>query len=466
MIRIGAAVAISGFVAITLLLLTKGPRSVPAPRTNEATIAAPQLPNKPSVAVLPFTSIGGDAKQERLADGITEDLITDLSRYHSLFVIARNSVMTYKGKVVSAQQVGRELGVRFVMEGSIQTNGDRVRVNAQLIDAGTDTGVWSERYDRALNDIFEVQNEVTQKIAGTLGGVTGTLATADAASIRRKPPTNLTAYDYYVEGEEFHYKVTKDDEAKAGVLLKRAIELDPQFARAYNALGAVYVTQANWGWGDGDVAALLERSKEAVLKSIVLDPNDALAYAVLCVVYATLGDYDHGIAAADRALELNPNDPDVLFNVAAVLPTAGRAKEAAEMMDRAFRLNPHYPSHYNAAVDAYYATGRFDRVITMVRRTTGEPLLWAQMVLAMSYGQLGLHTDGEAAKAELFRRYPDFSWERFMSDFGGIPDQPTLALYLDGVRKAGLNECATTAELQKYPKMTHLALCDTKRAAD
>ena len=126
--------------------------------------------------MLPFTNIGGDAKQERLADGITEDLITDLSRYHSLFVIARNSVMTYKGKAVSVQQVGRELGVRFVMEGSIQTSGDRVRVTAQLIDAATDTHVWSDRYDRALTDIFEVQNEVTQKIAGTLGGMAGTLA--------------------------------------------------------------------------------------------------------------------------------------------------------------------------------------------------------------------------------------------------------------------------------------------------
>jgi adenylate cyclase len=213
-----------------------------------ATTAPLPLPDKPSIAVLPFTNIGGDAKQERLADGITEDLITDLSRYHSLFVIARNSVMTYKGKAVSVQQVGRELGVRFIMEGSIQTNGDRVRVTAQLIDTATDTHVWSDRYDRALDDIFDVQNEVTQKIAGTLGGVTGTLAATDAASIRRKPPANLTAYDYYIEGQELHFKLKKDDVAKAEGLLKKAIELDPQFARAYYGLAHVYNTQAWWGW--------------------------------------------------------------------------------------------------------------------------------------------------------------------------------------------------------------------------
>jgi TolB-like protein len=438
-----------------------------APQLVAAATTAPlPLPDKPSIAVLPFTNIGGDAKQERLADGITEDLITDLSRYRSLFVIARNSVMTYKGKAVSVQQVGRELGVRFVMEGSIQTNGDRVRVTVQLIDAATDTHVWSDRYDRALNDIFEVQNEVTQKIAGTLGGITGTLAAADAASIRRKPPANLTAYDYYIEGQELHYKIKKDDVAKAEVLLKKAVELDPQFARAYYGLGNVYNTQAWWGWGDADATALFERSRDLLLKAIALDPNDALTYALLSVVYAGLNDWDRCVAMIGKALELNPNDPDVLFHVAINLPFVGRAKEGAEMMDRAFRLNPRYPPFYNDAVDPYYATGQFRQVITMVRRTVGDTSIWSHAVLVMSYAQLGRQTDAEAAKAELLRRYPDFSWERLSSDFGAIPDQPTLALYFEGAHKAGLNECATQAEMQKYPMMTHLALCDVRRAAN
>jgi adenylate cyclase len=181
-----------------------------------------------------------------------------------------------------------------------------------------------------------------------------------------------------------------------------------------------------------------------------------------------LSDWDHWKSMADKALALNPNDPDVLFNLAPFLALIGRAKEGAEMMDRAFRLNPRYPPFYDVVVDPYYVTGQYLQVISMVRRTVGDTSLWAQAVLVMSYAQLGRQTDMEAvkAKAELFRRDPEFSWERTLSDFGGIPDQPTLALYLDGVRKAGLNECATQAELQKYPKMIHLALCDARRVTN
>jgi tetratricopeptide (TPR) repeat protein len=311
-----------------------------------------------------------------------------------------------------------------------------------------------------------VQNEVTQKIAGTLGGLTGTLAATDAASIRRKPPANLTAYDYYIAGQEHVFKLTKDDVAKGEEELKKAIELDPQFARAYYGLATVYITRASYGLGDEDAPVLFARAKDVLLKATALDPNDALTVSALGMVYFILNEFDRGVALLDKALELNPNDPDVLFQAALCLPFVGRGKEGAEMIDRAFRLNPYYPTFYNNAIDAYYATGRFDQVITRVRRTIGDPLLWAQAVLVMSYAQLGRQTEAEAAKTELLRRYPEFSWERTLSDFGGIPDQPTLALYLDGARKAGLNECATQAELQKYPKMTHLALCDSKRATN
>jgi adenylate cyclase len=209
------------------------------------------LPDKPSVAVLPFTSIGGDARQERLADGITEDVITDLSRYGNLFVIARNSVFTYKGKVVDVRAVGRELGVRYVLEGSIQTSGDRVRVSAQLIEAATNGHVWSERYDRPLDDVFKVQDEVTQAIAATLGGVWGTIVEAGAASARRKPPANLQAYDYYALASELLPRITEKGRAKAEEYFKKAIELDPQFARAYAGLGKIYFSQAWNGWDIG-----------------------------------------------------------------------------------------------------------------------------------------------------------------------------------------------------------------------
>jgi TolB-like protein len=279
--------------------------------------------------VLPFISIGGDAKQERLADGITEDVITDLSRHRDLFVIARNSVFTYKGKAVNVPEVGRELGVRYVLEGSIQTNGDRVRVTAQLIDATTNAHVWSERYERPLDDIFEVQNEVTQRIAAALGGSTGALATANLANVRRKPPASLQAYDYYTLGTELTSRNTKEDNYKAEELVKRAIELDPQFARAYIRLGLIYRNRAFYA-GQGDPAAMLEKAKNNYLKAVALDPNDALVYAVLAMGYFDLNDPDRGLEACDQATTLNPNDPAILVICGEHLASAGRAREGAE----------------------------------------------------------------------------------------------------------------------------------------
>jgi tetratricopeptide (TPR) repeat protein len=211
---------------------------------------------------------------------------------------------------------------------------------------------------------------------------------------------------------------------------------------------------------------LLEKAKVMLLKAIALDPTDAISHALLGEVYCSISDYDRGLAEFDKALALNPNDPDALFHIAAYRALAGGAKEGAEMVDRMFRLNPHYPPWYNNAVDAYYAAGQYDKIVNMVLRTIGDVATWTQMVLVMSYGQLGRQADVIKAKAKLLELYPDFSMERALSDFGTIPDQPTLAHYLDGVRKVGLNECATQAELQKYPQMTHLALCDTRRAAN
>jgi len=269
---------------------------VPAQAVAAAQSASVPLPDKPSIAVLPFTNIGGDAKQERLADGITEDVITDLSRFRELFVIARNSVFTYKGKAVSVQQVGRELGVRYVLEGSIQTNGDRVRVTAQLIDAATDVHVWSERYERSLDDIFQLQNEVTQKIAAAVGGVYGTAAAADIAAAKRKPPTSLQAYDYFVLAKELMSIQTKENFAKAEGLLKKAIELDPQLARAYTALSAIYGSWVQERWGPNDFDASFQRAKAVLMKAVALDPTETRAHRELALVYLHMGDFDHGFA--------------------------------------------------------------------------------------------------------------------------------------------------------------------------
>jgi TolB-like protein/class 3 adenylate cyclase/Tfp pilus assembly protein PilF len=465
---LGSAATVAALAAVALFLVWthRGPLSGPAPPAATADSAPLPLPDRPSIAVLPFTNIGGDAKQERLAEGITEDVITDLSRYRALFVIARNSVLTYKGKAVNVPEVGRELGVRYVLEGSIQTNGDRVRVTAQLIEAATDAHVWSERYERPLDDIFEVQNEVTQKIAATIG--TGSLLAADAAAARRKPPANLQAYDYYALGTELLSVQTKENFAKAEAFLKKAIELDPQLARAYTSLGKIYDVWGWQDWGPGDPAAWYEKAKTVSLRAIALDPTDGTAHMRLGAILSALGDFDHGFAEFEEALTLNPNDPNLLNTYGGWLGYVGRGKEGVEMVKRSFRLNPHYPDSYNNPIVPFYAIGQYDELINMVRRKKGDRLVQHQMLLVLSYAQLGRQEDVAAERIELLRRYPDFSMERALSDLmkGQLRDQPTRERYLDGARKAGLAECATQAELQKYPKMTHLALCDAKRATN
>jgi TolB-like protein/class 3 adenylate cyclase len=245
----------------------------------EAKPALP-LPDKPSIAVLPFENLSGDPRQERLADGITEDIITDLSRFRELFVIARNSTFVYKGKPTDVRQIARELGVQYVLEGSLQTDGDQVRITAQLIDATTGNHVWSERYGRPLDDIFAVQDEVTQQIVGTLGGYWGRLAEAGREAARRKPPESLQAYDYYLLGIEHKHRFTLEDNKKAQELLNKAIALDPTFSRAYAALAFTYVAEIDNGWSESREQTMANWL-DAAQSAVALDRSDGEAHAAL-----------------------------------------------------------------------------------------------------------------------------------------------------------------------------------------
>jgi adenylate cyclase len=231
-------------------------------------------------------------------------------------------------------------------------------------------------------------------------------------------------------------------------------------------LSAVYENWANAGWRQDDPSVLFEKAKVALLQAIALDSALGGAYALLGNVYFELGDPDHGLAALEQAFVLNANDPQTLLRYGRWLSVDGRAREGLEMVNRAFRLNPHYPDWYNNFVDPFYVANQYDQVITMTRRKRGDVFAWNYVVLALSYAQLGRRADAAAAVNELSQRYPDFSLERALSDFGTIRHEATLALYLDGARKAGLHDCASEAELQKYPKMKHLAVCDTERATN
>ena len=221
----------------------------------------------------------------------------------------------------------------------------------------------------------------------------------------------------------------------------------------------------NQGWGPETPATLLEKARDFNLKAIDLDPTDGIFYARLGEVYFEQSDFEHGMAALERALALNPNDPNILMYLAEMLPFVGRGKEGVELINRAFRLNPRYPDWYNYLVDPFYATEQYEQAIARLLRAERNRPIWTDVVLALSYAQLGRQADTAAATATLLRRYPDFSMERALSDFGAIRDPATLAHYLDGVSKAGLRECADAAELQRYPKMTHLPTCDARRAS-
>jgi TolB-like protein/class 3 adenylate cyclase/Tfp pilus assembly protein PilF len=429
----------------------------------EAKPALP-LPDKPSIAVLPFENLSGDPRQERLADGITEDIITDLSRFRELFVIARNSTFVYKGKPTDVRQIARELGVQYVLEGSLQTDGDQVRITAQLIDATTGNHVWSERYGRPLDDIFAVQDEATQQIVGTLGGYWGRLAEAGREAARRKPPESLQAYDYYLLGIEHKHRFTVEDNKKAQELLNKAIALDPTFSRAYAALAFTYVAEIDNGWSESREQTMANWL-DAAQSAVALDRSDGEAHAALAFYFMYSGDSDKAGAEIAQALSFNTNNADVLAQSAYILPWAGKPEQAVESAERAVRLNPHAPNWYDGALYVAYFHGRqFEKAVPILKKTTLEDL-WFYVFRALIYGQLGLGADTAAASTDLLRQDPDYSAERWLSDTGTYARETELSLFLDGVKKAGLPLCATEAQLAKYPDMKRLEMCEAQRAS-
>jgi TolB-like protein/class 3 adenylate cyclase len=422
------------------------------------------LPDKPSIAVLPFENLSGDPKQERLAGGLTEDVITDLSRFRELFVIARNSTEVYKGKPVDVRHVARELGVQYVLEGSLQIDGDQVRITAQLIDGTTGNHVWAERYDRPLDDVFVVQDEVTKKIAGTLApSMSGVLTRAGRDSARRKPPESLQAYENYLLGIEHKHRFTPEDNQKALELLSKAIELDPGLARAYVGLALAHGVAIENGWTTS-YPNTLDAMLKALRQALALDPSDGQAHLTLALYHMYVGGFEQGLAETEKALSLNPNDADVLVIAAAIVPWFGRSELASQLADRAVRINPTYPDWYKLnLLLAYYFAGQYDKAIAATQSNL-SPASYDYVYRPLAYAQTGRKAEAQAASTELFQRYPEHSAERFLSDTGPFARDVELNLFLDGHRKAGLPLCATEAQLAKYPDMKRLEQCDAERA--
>jgi adenylate cyclase len=382
------------------------------PATEEKPVPRLALPDKPSIAVLPFQNMSGDPEQEYFADGITEDILTELSRFRELLVISRNSVFAYKGKPINVQKVAKELGVQYVVEGSVRKSGSRVRITAQLIDAETDRHLWAERYDRELADIFAIQDEVTSSIVSILPG---RVAAAAQGRVQRKPPENLVAYECVLAGKLFHHRSTRADNEEALRMLERAIALDPGYAHAHAWKACVLGQSTVTGWC-ADVKTTRLALIGELTKALSLDENDSDVHRVLAAVNLTVHhDHDKALHHQERALALNPNDDLIVVQQGEVLTWIGRAEEGIEWIQKAMRLNPYHPEHFWGSLGrAYFVRRRYGEAIkAFQRRSRTSQTHWA--FLAACYAQLGDAAAAKGAAQELLQRAPDFSIERFIA---------------------------------------------------
>jgi adenylate cyclase len=365
------------------------------------------LPDKPSIAVLPFVNMSGDPEQEYFSDGMTEDLITDLSKLSGLFVIARNSVFTYKGQVVMPAQVSRELGVRYVLEGSVRKADNRVRITAQLVDATTGYHRWAERYDRPLQEIFALQDEITQKIVTALKVQ---LTQEEQARFRRFPTHNLEAYDALLRGLESANRYTPETNAQARRMFERAIELDPQYAAAYVSLAWTYWVEWVFQWSR--YPQTLERAFALAQQAVALDDALPVAHMVLGTVYLWNQQHDQAITAAERAIALDPNEAGGYDTLAEILTYAGRPQDAIGLMQTAMRLDPHYPFPYLWNLGhAYYLTGQYAKAIAAMKNVLIRRPDWlpAHLYLVVIYSEAGQQAEARAELAEVRRIRPGIS---------------------------------------------------------
>jgi len=392
------------------------------------------LPEKPSLAVLPFDNLSGDSSQDYFGDGITENIITALSTVSNLFVIARNSSFTYKGKPVKVQQVAEELGVRYVLEGSVQRSGDRVRITAQLIDALKGHHLWAENYDRNLKDIFTLQDEVTKEIITALQVK---LTEGEQARLEAKGTDNLKAYLKFMQAREYILDFNIEGNASARQLAEEAIALDPEYGGAYRLLGVTHFHDT-WLGSSKSPKQSLAKAIELVQKAI--DFDDGYAYSVFGFLLSQIRQYDKAVAEAERGVDLNPNLADSHAWLGLTLILSGRYQEAILEFEKAIRLNPIPPSWYlhNLGL-AYFRTGRYEEGIRECEKAVRQKpdSLYARLELAAVYSLSGRDEEARAEGTEVLRMNPRFSLEELEKRLTH-KNQEDKERYIGALRKAGL----------------------------
>lgn len=398
------------------------------------------LPSKPSVAVLAFDNLSGDPTQEYIADGISENIITTLSKIPEMFIIARNSSFTYKGKAVNVQQVSEELGVRYVLEGSVLKAGDRLRITVQLIDATTGHHRWSERYDRKMTDFFDLLDEIAFQVGVSLQVE---LTRGEYARLWHKTTKNFEAWSYLIKADSLIERFTKEDILKARNLAEDAIRLDPTYTIAWTALAFTHNLEVRLGFSHSPIESL-KRAMECGQKALELDDTQPEVHTVWTALYTLKGEYDNALAAGRRAIELGPSDSLAHMLYAQALFYLGRFEEAVALAEKSVRLSPYCPSwSLDFLAQMCRMAGRYDQAIETFQQLL-EPSrigdynpIWAYLGLADVCAELGRLDEAKRHVAEILRIDPTFSLEyvRRMSFF---KDQSHLERRLAALRKAGL----------------------------
>jgi adenylate cyclase len=401
------------------------------------------LPDRPSIAVLPFVNMSDDPEQEYFSDGITEEIITALSKIPKMFVIARNSTFTYKGKPVKVQQVGNELGVRYVLEGSVRKAGNRVRITAQLVDAFTGHHLWAERYERDLKDIFTLQDEITYKI---LTALQVALTEGEQARMWARRTDKLDAFLSLLQARRYVAFFTKEGFVLARQIAQEAISLDETYSDPYILIGWTHWFDVRFGWS-GSPSESFKQAYLAAQKAQALDDSNPDVHALLGGLYLYQKQYEKAVAEGRRALELGPSDAQVHATVAHILRFVGRFQEAIVLIQRALRLQPSYPSWYLGELAmCYYYVGRHEEAIRLAKQffslanNREEKFIsyWYYAILAMNYIRLGRDEEAREAATEIRRLFPEYSleWDRRFSVY---EDPKHLERQHEDLRKAGLS---------------------------
>jgi adenylate cyclase len=393
------------------------------------------LPDKPSIAVLPFLNISNDPEQEYFSDGLTVDIITALSKIPDLFVIARNSMFTYKGKPVNVKQVAEEMGIRYVLEGSVRRAEDKVRITAQLIDALKGNHLWAERYDRALEDIFNLQDEITMNI---LTALQVKLTEGEKMRVFSRSTDNLIAYEKWLKGRKHFLRLNIDDNAAARQLLEEAIALDPEFSSAYVDLAWTHIGDVHLGVSKSPKESL-GRAAQLAQKAISLDETSSHAHGLLGAVFSYKKQYEEAIAQMEKAIVLSPNDSIAKAGLGRTLMYAGRYEEALAWLEKAIRLDP-IPLNwfFNMLGHSYLYLGRFEEALEALKKNRNQNDLTNRIRLAAVYSLLGREEDARAEAAEILRLNPKFSTKSI--ERWPYKNKEDLDIMIDALRKAGLPE--------------------------